>query len=97
MTCRQSAAGNPRNPWTWAQVRIGAAIACLCQNSLDGAAEQVVPVLELAPGMRITTVTGWLADLDRELARPRIAASPIAASLRQQVREFTAGALQGAG
>jgi tetratricopeptide (TPR) repeat protein len=91
------AAGNPRNPWTWAQIRIGAAIACLCQNSLDGAAEQVAPVLELAPSMRITTVTGWLADLDRELARPRISASPIAASLRQQVREFTAGALQGAG
>jgi hypothetical protein len=91
------AAGNPRNPWTWAQVRTGAAIACLCQGSLDGAAEQVAPVLELAPDMRITTVTGWLADFDQELARPRIAASPIAVSLRQQIREFTAGALQGAG
>jgi transcriptional regulator with XRE-family HTH domain len=91
------AAGTPRNPCTWAQIRIGAAIACLRQGSLDGAAEHVGPVLELAADMRISTVTGWLADLDRELAAPRFAASPVAVGLRQQIREFTAGALQGAG
>jgi transcriptional regulator with XRE-family HTH domain len=88
------AAGEPRNLWTWAQVRIGAAIACVCQGSLDGAAEQVAPVLDLAPDMRITTVTGWLTDLDRKLAQPQVAASPIATRLRQQIGEFTAGALQ---
>jgi hypothetical protein len=47
--------------------------------------------------MRITTVTGWLADLDRELARSRFAGSRIASSLRQQIREFTAGAIGEAG
>lgn len=86
-----------RNPWTWAQVRIGAAIAHLFQGSLDGAAEQVAPALALAPDMRITTVTGWLADLDRELARPRFAGSQVTVGLRQQMHEFTAGALREAG
>jgi hypothetical protein len=90
------AAGNLRNPWTWAQVRIGASIAHLLQDSPDGAAEQVTPVLALAPDMRITTVTGWLADLDRELARPRFATSQVA-SIRQEIREFIAGALREAG
>jgi hypothetical protein len=88
------AIGQPRNTWTWALIRIGAAIACLRKRSLDGAIDQVAPVLELAPDMRITTVTGWLADLDRELALPQLAASPTAVSLRQQIREFTAAALQ---
>jgi hypothetical protein len=91
------AAGEPRNTWTWAQVRIGAAIAHLVQGSLDGTVEQVAPVLALAPDMRVTTVTGWLADLDRGLARSEFAASPVSVSLRQQVREFTAGALREAG
>jgi hypothetical protein len=91
------AADDRRNPWTWAQVRIGAAIAHLVQGSLDGAAEQVAPALALAPDMRITTVTGWLADLDRELAQPRFADSQITASLRQQMHDFTAGALREAG
>jgi tetratricopeptide (TPR) repeat protein len=91
------AAGEPRNPWTWAQVRIGAAIAHLAQDSLDGAVDQVAPVLTLAPDMRITTVTGWLADLNRELARPRFAASPAAVDTRRDIREFMANALREAG
>jgi hypothetical protein len=90
-------AGARRNDLTWAQVRIGAAIAHLFQGSLDGAAEQVSPVLTLAPDMRITTVTGWLADLDRELARSRFGSSPTTTTLRQQIHEFTAGALREVG
>jgi tetratricopeptide (TPR) repeat protein len=91
------AAGALRNPWTWAQVRTGAAIAHLAQSSLDGAVEQAAPVLALPPDMRITTVTGWLADLDRELCRPQFASSQRAAGLRQEIREFMAGALREAG
>jgi hypothetical protein len=91
------AAGGQRNPWTWAQVRAGAAIAHLIQGSLDGAAEQVAPVLALPSDMRITTVTGWLADLGQELARSRFAGSQPAVGLRQEIREFTAGALREAG
>jgi hypothetical protein len=88
------AAGGPRNPGTWAQVRTGAAIAHLLQDSLDGAVEQVTPVLTLAPDMRIATVTGWLTDLDSQLAAERFSASKIGISLRDQIREFTAGALR---
>jgi hypothetical protein len=91
------AAGDRRNLWTWAQIRIGAAIAHLFQGSLDGGVEQAAPVLELAPDMRITTVTGWLADLDRELARPRFATSQLAVTLKQEIRDFIAGALREAG
>jgi hypothetical protein len=87
------AAGGPRNLRTWAQVRTGAAIAHLLEDALDGAVEQVAPVLDLAPEMRIATVTGWLADLDKQLAATRFAASQVGISLRDQIREFTAGAL----
>jgi hypothetical protein len=41
------AAGGPRNPGTWAQVRTGTSIAHLLQDSLDTAVEQVNPVLAL--------------------------------------------------
>jgi transcriptional regulator with XRE-family HTH domain len=86
-------AGDPYIPGTWAQIRIGAAIAHLQQNSLDGAAEQVSPMLTLAPEFRISTVTGYLAVLDGRLARPRFAASRTAQDLRQEIREFQTAAL----
>ncbi|MGH3275252.1 MAG: hypothetical protein ACRDNZ_13130, partial [Streptosporangiaceae bacterium] len=85
--------GDPPIPGTWAQVRIGAALAHLRQDALDGATEQAAQVLTLAPEFRIATVTGWLADLDRQLARRRFASAPAAVSLRQDIREFQAGAL----
>jgi hypothetical protein len=78
----------PINPCAWAQVRIGAAVAHLQRDALDGAAEQVSPVLTLAPEFRIMTVIGWLADLDRHLARPRLATVPAAINLRQEIRDF---------
>lgn len=90
---RSWASGDPRNPGTWAQVRIGAAVANLMQGSLDGAAEQVTPVLSLPPEMRIATVTGWMKDLDRQLTQLRFAASPIGTDLRRQIRDFTEKAL----
>jgi DNA-binding transcriptional regulator YiaG/tetratricopeptide (TPR) repeat protein len=90
---RQWAAGESRMPGTWAQIQAGAAVAHLLQDSLDGAVEQVAPVLALAPQFRIATVTGWLHDLDVQLAQPRFASSPKAVSLRQQIRDFSAGAL----
>jgi hypothetical protein len=59
--------------WTWAQVRAGGAMAHLMLNSLDGAAAQIAPVLELASEMRIDTVTGYLRTLDQMLSQPRSA------------------------
>jgi hypothetical protein len=87
------ARGDTYLPGTWAQVRIGAAIAHLLRDSLDGAAEQVTPILTMPPEFRIATVTGWLADLDRSLSDHRYANSRPASGLREQIREFTANAL----
>lgn len=81
-------AGDPKVPATWAQVRAGAAMAYLMMDSLDGAAAQIALVLELAPELRIHTVTGYLEDLDRMLRQARYADSGLAAGLRQQIREF---------
>jgi hypothetical protein len=87
------AAGEPHIPGTWAQVRIGAAIAQLLRGQLDAAQAEVAPVLDLAPELRIATVTGWLADLDGQLATGKHQSSALAVSLRRQIQDFTAAAL----
>ena len=87
------ATGDPHIPGTWAQVRIGAAIAHLLKDSLDGSVEQVTPMLAMPPEFRIATVTGWLADLDQRLSTCRYSTSRSASGLRQQIRDFTASAL----
>jgi hypothetical protein len=50
-------------------------------------------MLAMPPEFRIATVTGWLADLDHHLSGRRYATSFTASGLRQQIREFTDGAL----
>jgi hypothetical protein len=87
------AAGEQHIRGTWAQVRIGAAIAHLLRGQLDGTAEELAPVLDMPPDFRIATVTGWLADLDAQLASGRHADGPVAISIRRQIRDFTAAAL----
>lgn len=81
-------------PAAWAQIRIGAAMACLLKDEPDGVAEQVRPMLDLPPGLRIASVTGWLADLDRQLAHNQYAQAPVAVELRQKIREFNKEALE---
>jgi hypothetical protein len=83
----------PHVPAAWAQIRIGAGIACMLKDEPDGAAESVRPVFDLPSGLRIATVTGWLADLDRRLADDRYEHVRVASALRQQIREFTTAAL----
>lgn len=75
------------------QVRVGAAIAHLQRGQVDGTAEEIGPVLAIAPDMRIATVTGWLHDLDNELRTGPHASSPVTVSVRRQIRDFTAAAL----
>jgi hypothetical protein len=60
----------------------------MMMDSLDGAVAQIAPALELAPELRIHTVTGYLENLQRMLCQPRFADSSLAAGLRQQIREF---------
>jgi hypothetical protein len=83
----------PHVPAAWAQIKVGAGIAYLLQNELDGAAREVTPMLALPPAFRIATVTGWLADLDRRLSVKHFAGSPIAKDLRQQIRDFSSAPL----
>jgi hypothetical protein len=83
-------AGAAKVAATWAQVRAGAAMAYLLKNSLDGAAAQLAPVLELPPEMRIQTVTGYLDEIGAMLAAPRFAGSSLGAGLRLQISEFNA-------
>lgn len=80
--------GAPKVTATWAQVRAGAAMAHLMMNSLDGATAELAPVLELAPELRINTVTGYLESLSSMLAQPRYAGSGQAVRLREQIRDF---------
>ncbi len=82
-------AGRPHVTAAWAQIRVGAAIARLGQGALDGAAEEVAPMLALPPEFRIATITGWLDDLGRRLAAGHYAGSPIASSLQEEIRQFT--------
>jgi hypothetical protein len=81
-------------PAAWAQIRIGAGIACLLKDEPDGTVEQIRPVLDLPSGLRIATVTGWLTDLDQHLADGRYTHVPVATELRQEIREFTTAALE---
>ena len=81
-------AGDTKVTATWAQVRAGAAMAYLMMDSLDGAAAQISPVLELAQELRINTITGYLESLASMLGQRRYAESGLAVMLRQQIREF---------
>ena len=74
--------------------RKASASAFVLKGEPDGAIEQVRPVLDLPSGLRIATVTGWLADLDGQLADGRYTHVPVATELRQEIREFTATALE---
>jgi len=79
----------------WSLVRAGAAIAYVMKGDIEAAAWQLGEVLTLAPAFRITTVTGYLADMNRRLAQRRFAAVGSAMELREQIAAFTAAAAPG--
>ena len=87
------ASPGPHITAAWAQIRAAAAIARIRTGALDGAAEEVAPVLELPAQFRIATVTGWLDDLRRRLGGYQYLGSPLAASLQEQIRQFTTDAV----
>jgi hypothetical protein len=86
-------AGAPIAPAIWAQVRVGTGVAHLLKGDLEGTAEQLAEMMTMDPGMRLTTVTRYLVDLDRRLSRPRFQGSALAVQLRQQIHDFNAAAL----
>lgn len=86
------ATGTPRVPATWAQIRTGAGIAYLMKGSLDGAIEEVMPVLTLDSEFRVSTVTAFLRNLERRLGQPHFKSSRDAIALRQKIRDFNSAA-----
>ncbi len=91
------ASGDPRVPATWAQIRFGAANAYAMMGDLHGAAEQIAPVMSMPPEFRTSTVTNYLVELDARLDDRRFHGSDAAATLREQIRDFTSAALSAVG
>lgn len=82
-------------PWlygVWSLIRIGAGIAYVMKGDLDSAAGQVNAVTALAPAFRISTITGYLADLASLLGQRRFVGNDTARELRGQIAAFTAAA-----
>lgn len=65
-------------------------MAHLLKDSLDGAAGQLAPVLELPPDHRIRTVTGYLDEISGMIRARRFAGSALAAQLGERISEFNA-------
>jgi tetratricopeptide (TPR) repeat protein len=86
-------AGEPFVPANWAQIRVGAGLAHLLKGDLDGATEEVTPMLTLDPERRVSTVTNYVAKLVDRLGQRKFSGDKRAAELRDQLREFNAGAL----
>ncbi|MBO4269941.1 helix-turn-helix domain-containing protein [Microbispora triticiradicis] len=91
------ASGDPRVPATWAQTRFGAANAYALMGDLHGAVEQIAPVMGMPPEFRMSTVTNYLVELDARLDDRRFLGSGVAASLREQIRDFNSAALSAVG
>ena len=87
------AAGAPKVPANWAQIRVGAGIAHLLNGSLDGAAAEVEPVLALPASMRVATVTAYTERLRRRLEHPRYNGAAGVRELSERLVQFNADAL----
>jgi hypothetical protein len=90
------AAGDPWLYGVWSLVRIGSGTAHVIRGDLDAAAGQLGAVGTLEPPFRISTITGYLADMDSLLAQRRFARSAQAQELREQIRVFTAAVVPAA-
>jgi hypothetical protein len=87
------ATGDPWVAGTWAQVRLGAGIAHIMKGDLDGALEEITPVLALAPEFRMATITGYTSHMDRRLRQRRFQGDVTAMEIRQKIQEFNSAAL----
>jgi transcriptional regulator with XRE-family HTH domain len=81
-------AEQPKPFGTWAHLRIAAGHAHLMSGSVDGAAEQIRPVLDLRSEYRLATLTEHMATIQRMLLDRRFRGSREAARLRERIHEF---------
>jgi len=78
---------------TWAQVRLGAGIARIMKDDLDGALIEISPALTLAPEFRMATITGYTWQIDKRLRQRRLLRNDTAVEIRGRVRDFNVAAL----
>jgi len=83
------------DPWlygVWSLTRIGAGIAHVMKGDLDAADEQLNAVVTLPPQFRISTITGYLADMDSLLKQRRFGGAGTAQDMQERIRVFTKAA-----
>jgi hypothetical protein len=72
---------------------VDAATALVQSGELDGAAERLEPVLDLAPEQRLETFTLRLGEMRETLRRSRYAISRPAVEMQRRIEDFRSGAL----
>jgi hypothetical protein len=63
------------------------------KGDLDASLAQVATVLDIPPELRLSTVTGYMVNLDRRLRHRRFQQSKVASELRKTIQEFNSTAL----
>ena len=66
------------------------------RGDLPAASERLEQVAQLSPELRISTITGYLEDMDALLRGHRFAGIQQAADLREQIAAFITPAVSGA-
>ncbi|TDD80868.1 XRE family transcriptional regulator [Actinomadura darangshiensis] len=79
---------------TWAQVRIGAALAYVMTGDPAGAAAELDEVFDLGAEYRVVTIIGRVDEIGRRLGHSRYRGHPGAADLREKIRAFRIGSLE---
>ncbi|GAA1585202.1 hypothetical protein GCM10009678_79710 [Actinomadura kijaniata] len=79
---------------TWAQVRIGAALAHVMTGDPEGATAELEPVFALGDDYRVVTIIGRMSEVGQRLKHSRYGRDPRAAELRDRIRAFQAGSLE---
>jgi hypothetical protein len=69
--------------------------AHLMSGSVDGAAEEIEPVLDLSREFRLATLTAHMTTVERLLLSRRFRGSGEAARLRERIGEFNRNPLWG--
>lgn len=79
---------------TWAQVRIGAALAHVMSGDPEGAAAELDEVFDLGSEYRVVTIIGRMSEIGRRLGHRRYKGNSRAAELREKIRAFQSGSLE---
>jgi len=89
-------AGEPQAFGVWSLIQAGAGIAHVMRGDLPAASERLEQVAQLPPELRISTITGYLEDMDALLRGHRFAGIQQAADMREQIAAFITPAVSGA-